>query len=56
MLTTIQRNIVRDIVIMSAVSFCALTTLLMIIGVAREATNQGLRSIGVIRLMNPDGC
>ena len=51
MLTTIQRNIARDIVIMFAVSLCALTTLVMIIGVAREAMNQGLSLIGVIRLI-----
>ena len=51
MLTTIQRRIARDIVLVFFVSLLALTMLVMFIGVAREAINQGLDLMGVMRLI-----
>lgn len=51
MLTTIQRRIARDIVLMFFVSLFAMTMLVMFIGVAREAMNQGLGLVGVLRLI-----
>ncbi len=51
MLTTIQRQIARDILAMFLVSLTVITVLVMLIGVAREALNQGLDVLGVLRLI-----
>ncbi|TWU04115.1 LptF/LptG family permease [Neorhodopirellula pilleata] len=51
MLTTIQRRIARDIFVTFFVSLFVITMLVMFIGVAREAINQGLGPVGVIRLI-----
>ncbi len=51
MLTTIQLRIARDILLMFAVSLFVLTLMVMFIGVAREAMNQGLGIAGVLRLI-----
>ncbi len=51
MLTTIQRRIARDIVVMFFVSLFVITVLVMFIGVARESLQQGLGVIGVLRML-----
>ncbi len=51
MLTTIQRGITRDIIVMFFTSLFVITTLVMSIGVMREAFNQGLGVVGVFRLV-----
>ncbi len=51
MLTTIQRRISQDIVVMFCVSLFVITVLVMFIGVARESLQQGLGVIGVIRML-----
>ncbi|MCA9135785.1 MAG: LptF/LptG family permease [Planctomycetales bacterium] len=50
-MTTIQRQIARDVVVVFIVSLIVITMLVMFIGVAREAINQGLGLPGVIRLI-----
>ena len=51
MLTTVQRLIARDILVMFGLSLTVLTTVMMLVGVAREALNQGLGVADVIRLL-----
>lgn len=51
MLTTVQRRIARDIFVTFFVSLFVITMLVMLIGVAREAINQGLGPVGVMRLI-----
>ncbi|TWT98494.1 LptF/LptG family permease [Stieleria varia] len=51
MLTTIQRRVLRDISLMFIVSLFVITLMVMFIGVAREAFNQGLGVIGVMQLI-----
>ncbi|QDV85725.1 LptF/LptG family permease [Planctomycetes bacterium TBK1r] len=51
MLTTIQRQIARDILGMFLISLTVITFLVMVIGVAREALNQGLDVLAVLRLI-----
>lgn len=51
MLTTIQRKIAVDILVMFAISLTVITALVMFIGVAREAIHQGLGPLGVARLI-----
>ncbi len=51
MLTTIQRRIARDILVVFAVSLFAMTVMVMLIGVAREAINQGLGIDGVLQML-----
>lgn len=50
-MTTIQRQIAKDVVVVFAVSLLVITMLVMFIGVAREAINQGLGLAGVVRLL-----
>ncbi len=51
MLTRIQRRIVRDIVVMFFTSLLVITLLVLLIGVAREAMNQGLGLTSIMRLI-----
>ncbi|EMI41156.1 LptF/LptG family permease [Rhodopirellula sp. SWK7] len=51
MLTKLQRRIARDMLIVFVVSLFVITILVMFIGVAREAFNQGLGVMGVVRLI-----
>ncbi|QDV47561.1 putative permease YjgP/YjgQ family protein [Stieleria neptunia] len=51
MLTTIQRRIARDIFVTFFLSLFVITMLVMFVGVAREAINQGLGPVGVLRLI-----
>lgn len=51
MLTLIQRQIARDIVVMFFTSLFVITSLVMGIGVMREAMSQGLGVVGVFRLV-----
>jgi lipopolysaccharide export system permease protein len=50
-LTAIQRQIARDILVTFFVSLFVITVLVMSIGVAREAISQGLGLAGVMRLI-----
>tara|TARA_R110002073_G_scaffold240208_7_gene401878 strand:- start:305 stop:1498 length:1194 start_codon:yes stop_codon:yes gene_type:complete len=51
MLTRIQRDIARDILVMFGLSLFVMTLMVMLIGVAREALSQGLGVVGVLRLL-----
>lgn len=51
MLTILQRRIFRDIVLMFFTSLLVITLLVMLIGVAREAMNQGLGLMSILRLI-----
>ncbi|MCM2372577.1 LptF/LptG family permease [Aporhodopirellula aestuarii] len=51
MLNTIQRRITKDILVMFLLSLFVITSLVMFIGVAREAMNQGLGVTSVFRLI-----
>ncbi len=51
MLTRIQRRIIRDIVVMFFTSLLVITLLVMLIGVAREAMNQGLGMASILQLI-----
>lgn len=51
MLSVLQRRIVRDIVVMFFTSLLVITMLVMLIGVAREAMNQGLGLMSILRLI-----
>lgn len=51
MLTTIQRRIARDIIVMFCTSLFVITFLVMCIGVLGEAMNQGLGFAGLFRLI-----
>jgi len=49
--TMIQRRIARDIVVIFVVSLFVITLLVMLIGVAREAVDQGLGPVSVMQLI-----
>jgi lipopolysaccharide export system permease protein len=51
MLTSIQLRIARDVIVIFCVSLFVITMLVMSIGVGREAINQGLEPMGVLRLI-----
>lgn len=50
-MSTIQRRIAFDIVVIFFISLIVITVLVMFIGVAREAVQQGLGVAGVLRLI-----
>ncbi len=47
----LQRKVVVDVLVMFVVSLFALTTLVLVIGVARESLDQGLNLTSVLRLI-----